>query len=154
MKGGPVQHQKNYDPDHYQHNAYDERDALRQYTNQIPLASQSLYHFEVRKEKDVKKMTAELIKDSVDFVVAKNPKFAAAKRVDFSDEIGDGAVSAAILPDGHLIVTWDGASRMTLNILTLGEKYELVPPKAEVPDTILTEHKSLVVTLVVWQLAV
>merc|ERR1719223_2469745 len=29
MVGGPVQHQKNYDPDHYPPNAYDERDAFR-----------------------------------------------------------------------------------------------------------------------------
>jgi S-adenosylmethionine/arginine decarboxylase-like enzyme len=153
MIGGPVQWQKDYDPVHHQANSYDERDALRQYTNQIPLASQSLYHFEVGNDAEVKTMTAKLIKDSIDaliakssnFVFAKNPKFAGAKRVDFS--IGDGAVSAAIVAGGHIIVTWDGAGRMTLNILTFGEKYELVPPTAEVPDTILTEHKTEIVDL-------
>ncbi|KAL7453284.1 hypothetical protein ACHAWC_007404 [Mediolabrus comicus] len=152
MQGGPVQFQKNYDPEHYQHNAYDERDALRQYTNQTPLASQSLYHFEVKKEKDVKKMTAELVKEAIDFVVAENYELAGAKRVDFSDKIGDGAISAAILPDGHVIATWDGAGRMTLNILTLGEKYELVPPTAEVPDTILIEHKKGIVDVLMKKL--
>ena len=158
MRGGPVQYQKNYDPEHWDHSSYDERDPLRQYTNQIPLASQSLYHFEVGKEEDVKVMTATLVKDTLDFVLANNSKFggekfAGAKRVDFCDEIGDGCVSAAIVPDGHIIVTWDGAGRMTLNILTHGEVYEndppeamaifpnAIPPEVEIPTTILTEHK-------------
>jgi len=43
MVGGPVQQQKNYDPEHYPPNAYDKRDAVRQYTNQVPLARKSLY---------------------------------------------------------------------------------------------------------------
>eukprot|EP00986_Skeletonema_menzelii_P020196 scaffold30474_cov166-Skeletonema_menzelii.AAC.1 len=158
MRGGPVQWQHGYDPEHFDHSSYDERDALRQYTNQIPLASQSIYHFEVGEE-DVKTMTATLVRDTLDFVLANNSRFgggklAGAKRVDFSDEIGEGCVVAAIVPDGHLIVTWDGASRMTLNILTHGEKYEILPaeameifpnslpPEVEVPTSILTEHKS------------
>lgn len=159
IRGGPVQWQKGYDPEHFDHSSYDERDALRQYTNQIPLASQSLYHFEVGEEEDVKIMTATLVKDTLEFVLANNSKFgggnfAGAKRVDFTDEIGDGCVIAAIVPDGHLIVTWDGASRITLNILTHGEQYEVLPAEAmdifpnslpeevEVPTSILTEHKN------------
>jgi len=157
--GGPVTWQSDYDPEHFDHSSYDERDALRQYTNQIPLASQSLYHFEVGEEDDVKTMTATLVKDTLEFVLSNNSKFgggkfAGAKSVEFSDDIGDGCVIAAIVPDGHLIVTWDGASRMTLNILTHGEEYEILPaeamdifpdslpPEVEVPTSILTEHKN------------
>jgi len=159
MRGGPVQWQNGYDPEHFDHSSYDERDALRQYTNQIPLASQSLYHFEVGEGDDVKTMTATLVKDTLDFVISNNSKFgggnfAGAKLVDFCDQIGDGCVIAAIVPDGHLIVTWDGASRITLNILTHGEQYEILPaeamdifpnalpPEVEVPTSILTEHKN------------
>jgi S-adenosylmethionine/arginine decarboxylase-like enzyme len=142
MVGGPVQQQTGYDPDHYPANAYDERDALRQYTNQNPIASQSLYHFQID-DKNVKTMSSKLIKETLNFVVAKNTKFAGAKRVDFSDKIGDGAVSAAIIAGGHIIVTWDGASKVTVNILTPGEKYE--PTKAEVPDMVLADHKSEVI---------
>jgi spermidine synthase len=159
MRGGPVQWQHDYDPPHFDHSSYDERDALRQYTNQIPLASQSLYHFEVGKDEDINTITPTLVKDTLDFVLANNSRFGAgklagAKLVDFSDEIGDGCVIAAIVPDGHLIVTWDGASRMTLNILTHGEQYEILPaeameifpdplpPEVEVPTSILTEHKN------------
>jgi spermidine synthase/S-adenosylmethionine/arginine decarboxylase-like enzyme len=162
MRGGPVQWQEDYAPNHYDHSSYDERDALRQYTNQVPLASQSLYHFEVGKDDDVNSLTAILVKDVLDFVLANNAKFgggkfAGAKRVDFSDEIGDGCVSAAIAPNGHLIATWDGAGRITLNILTHGEEYEVVPPTAleifpnalppdvEIPTTILTDHKNDIV---------
>ena len=159
MRGGPVQWQHNYDPEQYDHTSYDERDALKQYTNQIPLASQSLYHLEVTKEEEVEAMTAAFVKDTIDFVLANNSKFgkgkfSGAKRAVFSDEIGDGCVIVAIVPDGHLIVTWDGASRMTLNLLTHGEEYEILPseamdifpnplpPEVEVPTSILTEHKN------------
>lgn len=145
MVGGPVEQQKNYDPEHYPPNAYDERDALKQYTNQVPLASQSLYQLEVSDAGDIKKLSAKVIKDALEAVVKSNPGFAGAKRVDYSSDIGDGSVSAAILAAGHFIVTWDGAGRLTLNTLTLGEQYEPVPPKAEVPDMVLSGHKNGVI---------
>lgn len=141
MVGGPVQQQRDYDPDHYPANAYDERDALKQYTYQKPIASQSLYHFEID-EKSGKTMSAKLIKETLDFVIANNSKFAGAKRVDFDDVIGDGAVSAAIVAGGHIIVTWDGASKVTFNILTPGEKYEPISKdEDDVPDMVLSDHK-------------
>ncbi len=145
MVGGPVQQQKNYDPEHYPANAYDERDALKQYTYQVPLASQSLYQIQVGDENEIKSVSASMIKDALDAVVAGSPKFAGAKRIDFSGEIGDGAVSAAILAAGHIIVTWDGAGRVTINTMTLGETYEPIPPTSDVPDMVLSEHKDNIV---------
>ena len=145
MVGGPVQQQRNYDPEHYPANAYDERDALKQYTNQMPLASQSLYQLEVSDEADVKALSAKVINDAFDAVLAS--KFAGAKRVTFDKEIGDGSVSAALLAAGHFIVTWDGSGRLTLNTMTLDEQYEAIPPKAEVPDMILSGHKNEVIDL-------
>ena len=147
MVGGPVQQQKEYDPEHYPPNAYDERDALKQYTNQVPLASQSLYQFEVSDESDIKKLSTTVIKNALDVVVKSNADFAGAKRVDYADEIGDGSVSAAILASGHLVVTWDGAGRLTLNTMTDGEVYEPIPPNAEVPDMVLSMHKLDVVDI-------
>ncbi|KAL9190635.1 hypothetical protein ACHAXT_000341 [Thalassiosira profunda] len=147
MVGGPVQQQKNYDPDHYPPNAYDERDAIKQYTNQVPLASQSLYQLEVG-EADVKKVSAKMIKEALEAVVSSNQKaWGAAKRVDYSTEIGDGSVSAAIMAAAHVIVTWDGAGRLTLNSFTVGEKYDPVPPNAEVPDMVLAGHKDEVISV-------
>lgn len=147
MVGGPVQQQRNYDPEHYPANAYDERDALKQYTNQMPLASQSLYQLEVSDEGDVKTLSAKVINEAVEAVITSNQKFAGAKRVTFDKEIGDGSVSAAILAAGHFIVTWDGSGRLTLNTMTLDEQYEAIPPNAEVPDMILSVHKNEIVDL-------
>jgi spermidine synthase len=147
MVGGPVQQQKEYDPEHYPPNAYDERDALKQYTNQVPLASQSLYQIEVSDESDIKKLSGTVIKNALDAVVKSNVEFAGAKRVDYADEIGDGSVSAAILASGHLVVTWDGAGRLTLNTMTNGEEYVPIPPNAEVPDMVLSNHKLDVVAV-------
>ncbi|KAL7536610.1 hypothetical protein ACHAXR_007280 [Thalassiosira sp. AJA248-18] len=152
MVAGPVQQQKNYDPEHYPPNAYDERDALAQYTNQNPVASQSLYQLEVVEEGDIKTLSAKVIKDALEGVIKANPKFVGAKRVDYSKEIGDGSVSAAILAGGHIIVTWDGAGRLTLNVMTLGEKYEPVPPNAEVPDMILSSHKNDIIEVFIRKL--
>lgn len=139
MVAGPVQQQKNYDPEHYPPNAYDERDALVQYTNQVPLASQSLYQVELD-EAEAIMINPAIIKDAVGYVVQKNTKFAGAQLVNYGAEIGDGCVSAAILASAHFIVTYDGGRRLTLNTMMLGETYEPVPPKAEVPDMILTGH--------------
>jgi spermidine synthase/S-adenosylmethionine/arginine decarboxylase-like enzyme len=141
MIGGPVQQQKKYDPEHYPPNAYDERDSFKQYTLQVPLSSQSLYQLQVMDESETSKITAATIKSALEAVIAGNPNFSGAKRVDFSKEIGDGAVSAAILANGHIIITWDGAGRVTVNSMTFGETYEPVPPNAEVPDMVLSEHK-------------
>jgi len=139
MVGGPVQQQMEYDPDHFPANAYDERDSLKQYTNQNPIASQSLYHFEIEDENG-DAMSAKLMKEALDYVIAKNANFAGAKRVNVNDEIGDGSISAAIVAGGHIIVTWDGARKVTFNILTQGEKYE--PSSTdEVPDMVLMDHK-------------
>merc|ERR1719464_1408918 len=67
MVGGPVQQQRNYDPDHYPPNAYDERDAFRQYTNQVPVASQSLYQIEVD-EREAKKLSAKSVGGALEAV--------------------------------------------------------------------------------------
>lgn len=142
MVGGPVEQQKQYDPEHYPPNAYDERDSLIQYTNQVPLATQSLYALEIE---DAGKMSAKVVKDALSAVLKANPKFADAKRVDYSDSMGDGAVSAAVMASAHVIVTWDGAGRVTINILTLGEQYEPFPDNVEVPDMVLTGHKNEIV---------
>ena len=77
---------------------------------------------------NIKTLSAKSIKDAFDAVLAGNPKFANAKRVDFHEEIGDGAVSVAILASAHAIITWDGAGRFTLKIMTLGEEYLPIPP--------------------------
>ena len=146
MVGGPVQQQREYDPEHFPPNAYDERDAFRQYTNQVPLASQSLYAIEVANAADVAQLSAATVTAALDAVVAANrPRLAVAARAEYAAEIGDGCVAAAVLAAAHVIVTWDGAARLTLNILTVGEQYEPVPPDAEVPDMALTGHKDEIV---------
>ena len=145
MIGGPVQQQKKYDPEHYPPNAYDERDSFKQYTHQIPLASQSLYQLQVFDEAETKTVTAAMIKDALEAVIAANPQFALGKRVEFTDAIGDGSVVGVIMSDGHIIITWDGAGRVTLNTLTFGEEYEPVPPTADVPDMVLSKHKTGVI---------
>ncbi|KAL7544840.1 hypothetical protein ACHAWF_008200 [Thalassiosira exigua] len=149
MVGGPVQHQKDYDPDHFPPNAYDERDSFRQYTNQKPFASQSLYQIDVD-EADAKKLSPEVIKNAMEAVIKANSNFSGAKRVDYSTEIGDGSVSAAIRGEGHIIAIWDGKSRLTLNTLTHGEQYDPVPEKPTkvlASDMVLTWHKNQIVDL-------
>mmetsp|Transcript_19521 Transcript_19521/g.35395 ORF Transcript_19521/g.35395 Transcript_19521/m.35395 type:complete len:986 (-) Transcript_19521:61-3018(-) len=153
MVGGPVEQQKQYDPEHYPPNAYDERDALKQYTNQMPLASQSLYNIDVE-EADIKKMSIKGVQDALAAVLNANPKFAEAKRVDFSTAMGDGAVSVAIMSSAHVIVTWDGAGRVSINTLTLGEQYQPEDDEVEVPDMVLTGHMDEIVEVFLGKLPV
>lgn len=144
MVAGPVQQQHEYDPEHFPPNAYDERDAFLQYTNQVPLASQSLYQIEVADAADVATLSAAAVAQALDAVVADGPGLAGAVRADYAAAVGDGAVAVALLAAAHVVVTWDGGARLTLNVLTLGERYDPTPPDAEVPDMVLA-HKADVV---------
>ncbi len=80
-------------------------------------------------------------------MVKLSAELAGAKRVDYTNEIGDGSISAAILASSHLMVTWDGAGCHTLNTMMDGEVYEPIPPNAEVPDMVLSMHKLDVVNV-------
>jgi len=153
MVGGPVQQQKEYDPEHFPPNAYDERNAFVQYTNQKPVASQSLYQIEVTDAKDAKTLSAKMVKKALDALVQANGShLGPARRADYVAAIGDGAVAAAVLAAAHVVVIWDGGSRLTLNILTMGEQYEPTPPDAEVPDMVLSGHKGKIVDALLKQL--
>jgi len=150
MFGGPVQHQKQYNPEEYAPNSYSERDALRQYTYQSPLASQSVYQLQVQNANEAKTISSGLIKDALDVIIGTSSRYASPERVDFNAEVGDGSLSAVIVSDGHVIVTWDGAGRVTLNVMTVGEKYDPVlygDYTDEVSDMVLAEHKTDIVDI-------
>ena len=85
-------------------------------------------------------MSAQLVRDALDAAAGAVPKLAGAGRVDASEELGDGSVSAAVAAAGHVVASWDGGGKLTINVLTLGELYERVPPGAEVPDMVLSGH--------------
>ncbi len=85
-------------------------------------------------------------------MVKLSAEFAAANRLNYTNEIGDGSISAAILASGHLVVMWDGTGCHTLNTMMDGEEYEPIPPNAEVPDMVLSMHKLDVVDVLMSKL--
>lgn len=86
----------------------------------------------------------------MDVIIGTSSRYASPERVDFNAEVGDGSLSAVIVSDGHVIVTWDGAGRVTLNVMTVGEKYDPVlygDYTDEVSDMVLAEHKTDIVDI-------
>ena len=142
IKSGPVPYQEGFDPVYHSPSAYDRTDAMRQYTRQMPLASQSIYQFEVTNEEETKQLSRSHTEELLDFVIGEYQRFASSERVYF--EVGDGSVAVALAPDGHIFVTWNGAALFTVNVLTDGEKYGKLygGEYEEAPDMVLLDHKA------------
>jgi hypothetical protein len=121
--------------------AYNQLDALKQYSYQIPLASQSIYQLQIRHEEEVNKLSRSVTKDVLGDVIGKYERFAPSDRAYF--DVGDGSVAVAIASTEHIFVTWNGASIFTVNIMTNGEKYGK-QYHGEEEHMILLDHQEII----------
>jgi len=121
MKSGPVPFQHDFDPVYHSANAYNQLKGLVQYSNQPPLASQSIYQLEEVNPGVMKKLSRCFARDVVlADVITGSQCFAKSSLAYF--EVGQGSVATALAATGHIVVTWDGAGLITMNILTIGEE--------------------------------
>jgi len=139
MKSGPVPFQNPFDPVFHSAHAYNQLEAMKQYTHQTPLASQSIYQLKVG---DQLGMERSVTKNLLDSVIEKSDHFASSSRV--YHEVGNGSVAAALQVSGHIIITWNGASILTINILTEGENYGKQHQVEGLVHMVLLDHDEMI----------
>lgn len=140
MRSGPVPFQQNFNPHHYSADEYNQIDAMKQYSYQQPLAAQSIYQLHISDHNDYSNSVNELMS----VVIEKSNAFAESTQNEYA--VGDGAVAVAIASIGHLIITWNGASVYTINILTEEENYgsQKKRGRGEENIMILIDHHKIV----------
>ena len=139
-----MRYQDDFNPVYHQQSAYDEVESTKQYSNQIPLASQSIYQLEVKSEGEIKQLYPGVAKEVLDVILGEFERFASSDRIYY--EVGDGSVAVAVSSMGHIFITWNGSGIFTVNILTEGEKYEIlqIQRKTKQAHLILKDHKAIV----------
>eukprot|EP00978_Attheya_sp_CCMP212_P011325 scaffold27962_cov52-Attheya_sp.AAC.3 len=113
-----------YDRPHfYTVDDYPTLPALQQFSEQRPLASQTIFQLDGADglDDDESISLAEIISalDRTLSVFTVRPK-----ESKIYDDMGDGALIVHVLTEGHVIVLWDGGSRVDLNILTYDESVD------------------------------
>mmetsp|Transcript_1085 Transcript_1085/g.2350 ORF Transcript_1085/g.2350 Transcript_1085/m.2350 type:complete len:531 (-) Transcript_1085:58-1650(-) len=142
IKSGPVPFQDDYDPDEAPQ--YAPLEAMKQYVNQMPMASQSIYQLDVTNVEDIKTLSRTFSKEILDSITGKSQRFASSQDAYF--EAGDGSVAVISSSSGHIFITWNGAGLFTINILTDGEQYEKVHRGNGLgPDMVLVDHKTEII---------
>ena len=131
IKSGPVPFQEPFEPEVHSADTYDQSDAYDQYINQKPSASQSIYQISTQLEtSDTKNLLA-----------------VATNGIDLSSqtyyEVGNGSVAAAAWEDGRTVISWDGFSTLTVNIMTAGETYGK-QRRGELDYLVLLDHDEMV----------
>jgi len=142
IRSGPVPFQDGYDPNIHSRSEYAPLDAVEQYVNQIPLASQSIYQLEVRNDDEIKTLSRTFAKEVLDSIIEESKRFASSQDAYF--EAGDGSVAVVSSSSGHIFITWNGAGLFTINILTDGEQYKKVVDDDLWSDMVLVEHKAVI----------
>eukprot|EP00978_Attheya_sp_CCMP212_P011110 scaffold27183_cov56-Attheya_sp.AAC.1 len=97
---------------------YDRIPALQQFSEQRPLASQTIFQLgRTEGNEDEPIIFADLL-DALRRSFGKN----GLSQTEVSSDLGDGALLVTAKADGHVIVLWDGGTRVDLNILSYDEE--------------------------------
>jgi hypothetical protein len=110
-------------PHFYTIDDYPTLPALQQFSEQRPLASQTIFQLDGADGLDddetlsLADITSALDRTLAQFTVR-------PKESKIFDDMGDGTLLVHVLTEGHVIVLWDGGSRVDLNILTYDESVD------------------------------
>jgi hypothetical protein len=97
---------------------YDRIPALQQFSEQRPLASQTIFQLgRTGRKEDEPIIFADLL-DALRRSFGKS----GLSQTEFFSDLGDGALLVTVKVDGHVIVLWDGGTRVDLNILSYDEE--------------------------------
>merc|ERR1712194_958791 len=107
-------------------------------------ASQSIYQLEVKSEDEIKQLSPGVAKEVLDIILGEFERFTSTDRIYY--EVGDGSVAVGVSSVGHIFITWNGSGIFTVNVLTEGEKYEILHIKGKTKQAhlILQDHKAIV----------
>mmetsp|Transcript_20512 Transcript_20512/g.48181 ORF Transcript_20512/g.48181 Transcript_20512/m.48181 type:complete len:916 (-) Transcript_20512:8-2755(-) len=132
IKSGPVPFQNPFEPEVHSADAYDQSNAMEQYVNQKPFASQSIYQISTQLETSDTKNSLAVATDGIEL----------SSQTYY--EVGNGSVAVAAWEGGRTVISWDGFSTMTVNIMSAGETYGEQRSSDEAVYLILLDHDKMV----------
>jgi len=118
---GAMREQTNYKPVTFSWNDYDQRPGLEQFYAQRPVGLQSVFQIGLAPEAK-EKLTFAGIEKAFKRAVK---QWGSKKTVEAIHQVGQGALYVATSPKvGQVVVTWDGAESMNINIFTYDERVD------------------------------
>ncbi len=120
MKGNHVKHQYDFSPHFYKLDDYDQNVGIEQFFNQESVAYQSVFQMKF----DGIKMTPGALETIFAKHFETSPEYHIIDIQLFNDDIGDGALVYVLMQEGQVIVTWNGGTRMDINILTYNDELD------------------------------
>jgi S-adenosylmethionine/arginine decarboxylase-like enzyme len=114
---GAMRQQTNFEPVTFSWADYDQQPGLEQFYGQQPIGLQSMSQWGL--DASAGALSAAKVKAAIEGVIKKFMGTDMDK--DAFHEIGEGALYIALLEKGQVIVTWDGATHMNVNVFTYDE---------------------------------
>ena len=114
---GAMRQQVDYDPVTFSWADYDQEPGLKQFYGQRPIGIQSMSQWSL--DESASKLTTNAVKSAVEGAMKKF--LGSGLDNDNFHEIGKGALYMALLEKGQIVVTWDGATHMNVNVFTYDE---------------------------------
>jgi len=115
--GGVPRYLKNFKPTQFfEHSDYDQTEPLAQWQSQQPVAHQTVLQLETQFEKFI---TTDHLRQALEGTL-KNFSFQASSKL---IELGQGCLMVSLFKEGTVVVTWDGAKHIDLNVFL----YEINP---------------------------
>jgi hypothetical protein len=109
-------------PHHFTIDDYPTLPALQQFSEQRPLASQTIFQLDRADGHENDAISQSQLVNALDFALEPFNDSVDANNV-FAD-LGTGILLVHVWAEGHMIVLWDGSSRVDLNILTYDESVD------------------------------
>lgn len=114
---GAMRQQVDYEPKTFSWADYDQQPGLEQFYRQQPIGLQSMSQWGLDAAGGA--LSAASVKAAVENAIKKFMGSPSDK--DTFHEIGQGALYIALLEKGQVVVTWDGATHMNVNVFTYDE---------------------------------
>ena len=123
VQGALVKAQNEFNPQYFRKDDYDLEDSLMQYVSQKSFGRQTVFQLNIDEEGPATSSTA-IEKALSETITAMG--YTVTEGVTLVEKgIGDGAMAAAVMEEGTVVVAWDGETRVDINLFTFDETEKL-----------------------------
>jgi len=113
---GAARHQPDFNPVTFKQDDYDQQPGLEQFYGQRAIGLQTVFQLALKDAEE--SLTALSISDAANAATKSMSKGVVEESF---HEIGEGALYVALMPNAQVVVMWDGAGSVNVNIFTYDE---------------------------------
>jgi len=123
VQGALVKAQEDFNPQYFRNDDYDLEDSLKQYASQKSFGRQTVFQLNIEEggpstsSAAIEKVLSETI-EAMGYTISEGIMLV-------EKDIGDGAMAAAVMKEGTVVVAWDGDVRIDINLFTFDETEKL-----------------------------